>query len=87
MIHPVRECIAKIGLSQNSFAVLNAISVQRLRDCLYGYTESIPKKIVSILVQQGYDEQEVQQQYKQWRKWKAEQEFLNSPAAHEGRGA
>ena len=87
MIHPVRECIVKVGLSQNSFAVLHDISLQRLRDCLYGYTESIPQKIVSILVQHGYDEQEAQQQYKQWRKWKAQQEFLNSPAANEGRGA
>jgi len=87
MIHPVRECIEKAGLSHVSFAVLHNISLQRLRECLYGYTESIPQKIVNIMVEQGYDEHEAQQQYKQWRKWKAEQELLNSPAAHEGRGA
>lgn len=85
MNHPVKDCIEKVGLSHNAFAVLNEISFQRLKDCLYGYTASIPKKILNVLIQNGYTEQEAQTQYLQWRRWKAEQE-LHSPTTHEGRG-
>ncbi|QOS98916.1 preprotein translocase subunit TatA [Brevibacterium sp. JNUCC-42] len=85
MIHPVKECINKVGLTHNAFAVLNGVSLQRLKDCLYGYTSSIPAKIMNVLVQYGYDKQNSQKQYQQWRLWKAEQELLVSPAAIEKR--
>ncbi|MGF9821587.1 preprotein translocase subunit TatA [Brevibacillus agri] len=86
MLHPVKECIAKTGLTHNAFAVLHGISLQRLKDCLYGYTASIPKRIISVMIQNGYDEQEAQKQYLQWRRWKAEQELLSfSHAKLEGR--
>jgi hypothetical protein len=87
MNHPVKECIAMLGVSQVSFAVLHDLSFQRLKACLYGHTPTIPPKIVNALVQHGYAEQEVQKQYQQWRMWKAEQELLASTAAREGRGA
>lgn len=77
MIHPVKQCIEKIGLTHGSFAVLHDISFQRLKDCLYGYTASIPKSIMNVLIQNGYNEQEAQKQYIQWRRWKAEQELIS----------
>lgn len=86
MNHPVKECISKLGVSQSSFAVLHDVSFQRLKACLYGHTPSIPARILSALVQHGYDEQQAQKQYQQWRKWKAEQELLTSSAKFEGRG-
>ncbi|WP_232622282.1 hypothetical protein, partial [Rhodococcus rhodochrous] len=76
MEHPVKECISMLGVSQVSFAVLHDLSFQRLKACLYGHTPAIPPRIVNALVQHGYDEQEAQKQYQQWRKWKAEQELL-----------
>lgn len=84
MIHPVKECIQKTGLTHNAFAVLNRVSFQRLKACLYGYTTSIPQKIMCVMVQNGYDEKDAQAQYLKWRRWKAEQE-LHAPAAAEGR--
>lgn len=86
MIHPVKNCIEQVGLSHNAFAVLNEISFQRLKDCLYGYTPSIPKKIMNVLIRRGYDERETQKQYLQWRRWKVEQELSPSHAVHEGGG-
>lgn len=84
IIHPVKNCIEQVGLSHNAFAVLNEISLQRLKDCLYGYTQSIPKKIMNVLVQHGYDEHETQKQYLQWRRWKVEQELPTFHTANEG---
>ncbi len=85
MLHPVKECIIKTGLTHNAFAVLYGISFQRLKDCLYGYTTSVPQKIVMVLIQYGHDEQEIQMRNKQWRLWKAEQELVSSLVSQEGR--
>ena len=85
MINPVKECIQKTGLTHNAFAILNSVSFQRLKDCLYGYTASIPKKIMSIMIQNGYDEKDAQAQYLKWRRWKAEQEIQPPAAATEER--
>ena len=85
MIHPVKQCIEKTGLTHKAFAVLHVISLQRLKDCLYGYTASIPQKIICVMIQNGFDEKEAQAQYLKWRRWKVEQE-LNAPfTAKEGR--
>ncbi|MGW9123842.1 preprotein translocase subunit TatA [Paenibacillus chitinolyticus] len=80
MTHPVKEFIAKTRLTHNAFAVLHGISFQRLKDCLYGYTATIPQKIMCVMIQNGYDEKDAQAQYLKWRRWKAEQE-LHAPAA------
>ncbi|MEK5162978.1 preprotein translocase subunit TatA [Paenibacillus sp. FSL R5-0527] len=85
MTHPVKEFIAKTRLTQNAFAVLHGISFQRLKDCLYGYTASIPQKIISVMIQNGYNAKDVQAQYLKWRRWKAEQELHSPSAATEGR--
>ncbi len=83
MNHPVKDCIQKLGLTHRAFVVLHDTPWERFRSCLYGYTDSILRSIVSVLIQQGYEEQTVQQQYLQWRKWKVEQEL--TPAATERR--
>ncbi|ATO49866.1 preprotein translocase subunit TatA [Brevibacillus laterosporus] len=85
MIHPVKEFIAKTRFTHNTFAVLHGISFQRLKDCLYGYTSSIPQKIMCVMVQNGYNEKDNQAQYLRWRRWKAEQELHTPAAVTEGR--
>lgn len=84
MLHPVKECIQKLGLTHRAFVVLYDISWGGFRSCLYGYTDSIPRAILNVMVQYGYDEQEAQRQYLLWRKWKVQQE-LSAPAVTEGR--
>lgn len=84
MNHPVKKCIQKLGLTHRAFVVLYDISWERFRSCLYGYTDSIPRAILNVMVQHGYDEQEAQRQYLLWRKWSVQQE-LAAPAAPEGR--
>ncbi|MNW55490.1 hypothetical protein D3C74_331500 [compost metagenome] len=86
MVHPVKECIVKSRLTHNAFAVLYEISFQRLKDCLYGYTASIPQRVINVMIQNGYDENKEQSQYLQWRRWKAEQELNTRAATKEGRG-
>lgn len=85
MIHPVKEFIARTRFTHNAFAVLHGISLQRLKDCLYGYTTSIPQKIMRVMVQNGYDDKEAQAQYLKWRRWKVEQELNASSTVKEGR--
>lgn len=85
MNHPVKDCIQKLGLTHRAFVVLHDISWERFRSCLYGYTDSIPRAILYVMKQHGYDEQEVQRQYLVWRKWKVEQELRFPAAATEGR--
>ncbi|USG64976.1 preprotein translocase subunit TatA [Brevibacillus ruminantium] len=84
MIHPVKECIQKLGLTHRAFVVLYDISWERFRSCLYGYTASIPCAILNVMVQHGFDEQEAQRQYLLWRKWSVQQK-LAAPATTEGR--
>lgn len=84
MNHPVKECIQKLGQTHRAFVVQYDISWERFRSCLYGYTDSIPRAILNVMLQYGYDEHEVQRQYLLWRKWSVQQE-LNAPAATEGR--
>lgn len=62
MNHPVKECIQKLGLTHRAFVVLYDISWERFRSCLYGYTDSIPRAILNVTVQQGYVEQETKRQ-------------------------
>lgn len=57
MNHPVKECIQKLGLTHRAFVVLYDISWGRLRSCLYGYTDSIPRAILNVMEQNGYDKQ------------------------------
>lgn len=44
MMHPLKECIQKLGLTHRAFVVLYDISWERFRSCLYGYTDSIPPR-------------------------------------------
>ncbi|MED1726254.1 preprotein translocase subunit TatA [Brevibacillus parabrevis] len=85
MNHPVKECIQKLGLTHRAFVVLHDIPWERFRSCLYGYTDSIPRAILNVMVQHGYDELDVQRQYLVWRKWRVEQELHAPAAAMEGR--
>lgn len=84
MNHPVKECIQKLGLTHRAFVVLYDISWERFRSCLYVYTDSIPRAILNVMVQNGFDEQEAQRQYLLWRKWNVQQK-LAAPAATKGR--
>lgn len=84
MMHPVKECIQKLGLTHRAYVVLYDISWERFRSCLYGYTDSIPRAILNVMIQNGYDEQEAQRQYLLWRKWSVQQD-LSAPAAAEVR--
>lgn len=50
MNHPVKECIQKLGLTHRAFVVLYDISWERFRSCLYGYTDSIPRAILNVML-------------------------------------
>lgn len=63
MKHPLQECVQQQGLTHRAFVVLYAISWERFRSCLYGYIDSIPRVLLNVMVQNGYDEQEAQRQY------------------------
>lgn len=84
MNHPVKECIQKLGLTHRAFVVLYDISWERLCSCLYGYTDSIPRAIMNVMVQNRFDEHKAQRQYLLWRKWIVQQK-LAAPAFAEGR--
>ncbi|RJG21446.1 preprotein translocase subunit TatA [Paenibacillus thiaminolyticus] len=84
MTHPVKECSQKLELTHRAFVVLYDISWERLRSCLYGYTNSIPSAILSVMIQNGYDEQEAGRQYLLWRKWR-ESARAKRPRATEGK--
>lgn len=85
MMHPLKECIQKLGLTHRAFVVLYDISWERFRSCLYGYTDSIPRAVLNVMVQNGYDELEAQRQYLLWRKWRVQQELAAPAAVLEGR--
>lgn len=84
MMHPLKECIQKLGLTHRAFVVLYDILWERFRSCLYGYTDCIPRIILKVMAQNGYDEQEANRQYLLWRKWSVQQD-LSALTAAEGR--
>ncbi|WP_055107067.1 hypothetical protein [Paenibacillus ihumii] len=84
MMHPIKECIQKLGLTHRAFVVLYDISWEGFVVAYNGYTDPIPRAILNVMVQHGYDEQEAQRQYLLWRKWSVQQELI-APAAAEGR--
>lgn len=76
--NPVRAIRRKLGLSKGDMALLIGSSFSALTRVELGYAEQIPPQVLNGIACCGYNAQELQAQYIEWRKRRG----LDLAAAH-----
>jgi len=83
--NPIKRIRDERDISQQELAILADVAINTVRNAEKGLTAKLNEQIMEALEQLGYEKEEIEEEYKEWRK-DLKQDIIDRKGKSEGEG-